>query len=306
MSVPGYQDFMLPLLQIASDGAEHTIAEAMAVLAARMGLSEADQDAMLPSGTQTRFYNRVTWAVTYLTKSGLIEKAGRGRFRITTQGREVLATNPQRIDNAFLERFPAYQAFKAKKNTKAADDEQSIIESRADPDVTPDERLHAAYKELRETLSDDLLQRVRGSTPKFFEYLVVDLLVAMGYGGSRADAAQVVGKSGDDGIDGVIKEDKLGLDMVYIQAKKWDNSVGPAEIDRFVGSLSRKKAHKGVFLTTGTFTDGARRAAAEATAKVVLIDGDELAELMIDHGVGVTAQKVYEVKKLDSDYFEGG
>lgn len=304
MSVPGYQEFMLPLLRLAGDGAEHTISDAMEQLARQMGLSEEDRDAMLPSGTQTRFYNRVTWAVTYLTKCLLIEKVGRGRFRITDRGRGALANKPPRIDNEFLGQFAEYQAFKTKKrDTVAADPEPAALA--ADPDVTPDERLDAAYKELRETLADDLLQRVRAASPKFFEILVVDLLVAMGYGGSRADAAQVVGKSGDDGIDGVIKEDRLGLDMVYIQAKKWENSVGPGEIDRFVGSLSRKKAHKGVFLTTGAFTDGARRAALEATAKIVLIDGDELAELMIDHGVGVTAQKQYLVKKLDSDYFEG-
>lgn len=173
-----------------------------------------------------------------------------------------------------------------------------------DPGVTPDERLDSAHKVLRETVADDLLERVRRGSPKFFEHLVVDLLVAMGYGGSRADAAQVVGKSGDEGIDGVIKEDRLGLDMVYVQAKKWDGSVGPGEIDRFIGSLTREKAHKGVFITSGSFTAGALKAAQEASSRIVLIDGEQLAELMIDHGVGVTDYKSYTVKRVDNDYFE--
>ncbi|MFM9995632.1 MAG: restriction endonuclease [Phycisphaerales bacterium] len=173
-------------------------------------------------------------------------------------------------------------------------------------EATPDERLDAAYKELRETLADDLLDKVRGSSPKFFEHLVVDLLVRMGYGGINASRAQVVGKSGDGGIDGVIPEDRLGLDMVYVQAKKWEHPVGPDEIRKFVGSLGEQKAHKGVFITSGEFTSGARTAAEKANARVVLIDGDRLAELMIDHGVGVTDHKPYVVKKLDSDYFDVG
>lgn len=305
MSLPGYQEFMLPLLTVAADGNEHRVAEAMDAIAVQMRIPEHERDELLPSGTQTRFYNRITWAITYLTKSGLMERSGRGRFRITPRGLEVISHRPSRIDNAYLDRFPEYQAFKSKRAQVAA-------KTRGEPDdvppddpiVTPDERLDNAYNELREALADDLLERVRGGTPKFFEHLVVDLLVAMGYGGSRADAAQVVGKSGDEGIDGVIKEDRLGLDMVYVQAKKWDNSVGPGEIDRFVGSLMRKKAHKGVFITTGTFTSGALKAAVEASAKIVLIDGEQLAELMIDHGVGVTDHKAYVVKRVDSDYFE--
>jgi restriction system protein len=210
------------------------------------------------------------------------------------------------VDNSFLKQFPEFRAFQTKRAEKAWESRrgEEIPKDQDDPIVTPDERLDGAYKELRETLADDLLERVLASSPKFFEYLVIDLLVAMGYGGSRADAAQVVGKSGDEGIDGVIKEDRLGLDMVYVQAKKWDGSVGPGDIDRFVGSLMRKKANKGVFITSGTFTSGALKAAQEASAKVVLIDGERLAELMIDHGVGVTEHRSYLVKKIDSDYFE--
>jgi restriction system protein len=306
MAVPGFQEFMLPLLKVASDGEEHSVAHAMDAIADQMGLTQEDRNELLPGGTQTRLYNRVTWAVTYLTKSQMLERTGRGRFRIRPRGREVLGQNPSRVDNSFLKQFPEFRAFQTKRAEKAWESRrgEEIPKDQDDPIVTPDERLDGAYKELRETLADDLLERVLASSPKFFEYLVIDLLVAMGYGGSRADAAQVVGKSGDEGIDGVIKEDRLGLDMVYVQAKKWDGSVGPGDIDRFVGSLMRKKANKGVFITSGTFTSGALKAAQEASAKVVLIDGERLAELMIDHGVGVTEHRSYLVKKIDSDYFE--
>jgi restriction system protein len=307
MAVPAYQEFMLPLLRIAADGKEHSVQEVMATLAEQMNISEQDRDVLLASG-QTRYYNRIMWAETYLSKSLLIEKTGRARFKISQRGMDVLKRNPARIDNKFLEQFPEYHAFKAKKrekidpdvDTKNGDDEVD------NAGITPDEQLDVAYKELRETLADELLQRVRAVTPKFFERLVVDMLVAMGYGGSREDAAQVVGKSGDGGIDGVIKEDRLGLDMVYVQAKRHENDIGPGAIREFVGSLGEHKANKGVFITCGGFTAGAREAAAKAHSRIVLIDGEQLAEFMIDHGVGVTDHKTYTVKRLDSDYFEGG
>ena len=297
---------MLPLLKIAADGHEHTFADAADSLAKTMRISDADRADMVPSGQQTRFSNRVSWGLTYLAKGRLVEKSGRGRFRITARGLEVLATNPLRVDHVFLNRFPEYREFKNNRAKAATETPASPTDplTLAEPTVTPDERLDAAHRELREEVADDLLQRVRAGTPRFFEHLVVDVLVAMGYGGSRADAAQVVGRSGDDGIDGVIKEDRLGLDNVYVQAKKWDNSVGPGEIDQFVGSLMRKRAHKGVFITSGAFTSGARRAAAEASAKIVLIDGEQLVDLMIDHGVGVADHKTYVVKRVDGDYFD--
>jgi restriction system protein len=255
MATPGYQEFMLPLLRIAADGREHTVPQATAALAEQMKISEQDRDALLPSGTQTRFYNRVTWALTYLSKTLLTEKTGRGRFRIAPRGAEVLKRNPPRIDTNFLEQFPEYQTFKNKKKEKiAAVSGTKEADAATDLDITPDEQLDIAYKDLRETLSDELLQRVRAGTPKFFEHLVVDLLVAMGYGGSRVDAAQVVGKSGDGGIDGVIKEDRLGLDMVYVQAKRVESDIGPGAIREFVGSLGEHKANKGVFITSGGFT----------------------------------------------------
>jgi len=307
MAVPTYDGFMRPLLDLAADGQEHALRETVTALADRLGIPDADREEMLPSGTQTKLYNRVGWAVTYLTKAGLLEKLGRGRFRITSRGRSVLAEQPAHIDQRYLERFDGFLAFKTKRREPDSSEpsRESTPELTQDT-ATPHERLDDAYKELRDALVDELLERVRASTPKFFEHLVVDLLKAMGYGGTHASRASVTGKSGDGGIDGVIPEDRLGLDMVYIQAKKWENSVGPDEIRKFVGSLGEHKAHKGVFITSGAFTSGARQAAEKANARVVLIDGDLLAEFMIDHGVGVADFKAYTVKKLDTDYFEMG
>jgi restriction system protein len=307
MAIPGYQEFMLPLVKMAADGEEHKINDAIDALADRFGLSAAEREIMLPSGTQTRLYNRVTWALTYMTKSLLLSKSGRGRFKIAPRGLEVLKKNPPRIDNAFLHQFDEFRAFKTKKNISAATapvaSDDAVAE--ADPSLTPLEQVEGGYKELRETLGDELLERVRVMKPKMFEQLVVDVLVAMGYGGSQLDAAQVVGKSGDGGIDGVIKEDRLGLDMVYVQAKRHEADIGPGAIREFVGSLGEHKANKGVFITCGGFTSGAIEAAAKAHFRIVLIDGEQLAEYMIDHGVAVTDYKTYTVKKLDGDYFEG-
>jgi restriction system protein len=305
LPVPGYQEFMLPLVKLASDGQEHKITDAIDALADQFAVPEQDRETMLPSGTQTRLYNRVTWALTYLTKSLLLEKSARGRFRIAPRGIDVLKTNPPRIDNAFLTQFDEFLAFKRKKTKSAtvvaiADDEGR---NEVDTSLTPLERVEGGYNELREALADELLSRVRVMKPKAFEQLVVDVLVAMGYGGSQLDAAQVVGKSGDGGIDGVIKEDRLGLDMVYVQAKRHTNDVGPGAIREFVGSLGEHKATKGVFITCGGFTSGATEAAAKAHHRIVLIDGDQLADYMIDNGVGVADYKTYTVKKLDNDYF---
>jgi restriction system protein len=306
MSIPGYQEFMLPLVKLASDGAEHTITDAIETLADQFGISETDRRSMLPSGTQTRLYNRVTWALTYLTKSLLLQKTSRGRFTIAPRGSEVLKHHPPRIDNAFLSQFEEFRAFKAKKTKSVVVvDSEEGAEDDGETSLTPLERVEGGYNELREALADELLERVRAMKAKAFEQLVVDVLVAMGYGGSQFDAAQVVGKSGDGGIDGVIKEDRLGLDMVYVQAKRYgaDNVVGPGAIREFVGSLGEHKATKGVFITCGGFTSGATEAAAKAHHRIVLIDGDQLADYMIDNGVGVTDYKTYTVKRLDGDYF---
>ena len=307
MPVPGYQDFMLPLLRLAGDGQEHKITDAIDAMAEQFGITDAEREIMLPSGTQTRLYNRATWALTYLSKSLLLTKTGRGRFRIAPRGVEVLRGNPSRIDNGFLEQFPEYVSFKSKRNSESkAEPESHRSENESvDPSLTPLEQIEAGYRELRESLVDELLDLVRAMKPKAFEQLVVDVLVAMGYGGSQLDAAQVVGKSGDNGIDGVIKEDRLGLDMVYVQAKRHEADIGPGAIREFVGSLGEHKSSKGVFITCGGFTSGAKEAASRAHFRIVLIDGNQLASYMIDHGVGVTPYKTYTVKKLDTDYFEG-
>lgn len=307
MSIPGYQEFMLPLLRFASDGKEHTMQDALPVLAEEFSIPEAEQNLLIESGTQTRFYNRVAWALTYLTKSLLIEKVSRGKFKISARGLDTLGTNPPSIDNKFLRRFPEYQAFKAKKIKDSAEtvNRDNNETATAEPDITPEEQLAAASNELREALADDLLRRVRAGSPKFFEHLVFRLLLAMGYGKGQIERAKVTGKSGDEGIDCVIPQDRLELDMVYVQAKRHENSVGPGDIDKFVGSLMRKKATKGVFITSGTFTAGAERAGKEAAVKLRLIDGDELAELMIAYNVGVAVADTYVVKKVDSDFFEG-
>jgi len=297
---------MLPLLKLAADGQEHRTIEAMDTIADQLGLSAAEREYLLPSGTQTQLYNRVTWALTYLSKSMLIEKSARGRFKIAPRGEEVLRKNPARIGNTLLLQFDEFRAFKGKKNRTSA----NVVATgdgegdKAETLLTPLEQVEGGYNELREALADELLSRVRVMKPKSFEQLVVDVLVAMGYGGSQLDAAQVVGKSGDGGIDGVIKEDRLGLDMVYVQAKRYTADVGPGAIREFVGSLGEHKATKGVFITCGGFTSGAKEAAMKAHHRIVLIDGDQLAQYMIDNGVGVADYKTYTVKKLDSDYFD--
>ncbi len=305
MPVPGYQEFMLPLVKLASDGQEHKITDAIDALADQFGVSEPEREIMLPSGTQTQLYNRVTWALTYLTKSLLLEKPARGRFKIAPRGVDILKKNPPRINNAFLNQFDEFLAFtkkKAKSPSAVASTEDECGDD-IETSLTPLERVEGGYNELREALADELLSRVRAMKPKAFEQLVVDVLVSMGYGGSQLDAAQVVGKSGDGGIDGVIKEDRLGLDMVYVQAKRYTNDVGPGAIREFVGSLGEHKATKGVFISCGGFTSGATEAAVKAHHRIVLIDGDQLAEYMIDNGVGVADYKAYTVKKLDGDYF---
>lgn len=306
MAIPDYQQFMQPLMALAADGHEHNITDAIETLADQFGLTPEEREIPLPSGTQTRLYNRVTWALTYLTKCLLLEKTGRGRFRIAPRGTNVLKQNPPKINNTFLKQYAEYRAFTSTKHVPALTDSGTADESSDDTNhSTPLERVEGGYKQLRETLIADLLERVRAMKPKMFEQLVVDVLVAMGYGGSQLDAAQVVGKSGDGGIDGVIKEDRLGLDMVYLQAKRYESDIGPAAIREFVGSLGEHRATKGVFITCAGFTSGAIEAAAKAHFRIVLIDGDTLAEYMIDHGVGVTDYKTYTIKKLDADYFEG-
>lgn len=301
MTVPDFQTIMLPLLKAAEDGQEHSGHEFLEHLSMYFELNDEDLNELLPSGKQTRFYNRVGWARTYLIKSKLLEMPKRSVYRITERGKDILASNPNRIDMNYLKRFPEYIEFKEKENDR---EEKKQVEDVVE-ESTPEEILENAYQEIRDTLAQEVLENVMSCTPAFFERLVVELLVAMGYGGSRRDAARAVGQTGDEGIDGIIDEDKLGLDIIYIQAKKWglDKSVGRPEIQKFVGALAGKRAKKGIFITTTSFSSEASRYASDIDTKVILIDGKRLAELMMDYNIGVNEVTTYKLKRIDSDYF---
>jgi restriction system protein len=303
MAVPDFQSLMLPLLRLAADGAEHSLGEARESLAKEFGLTDADRTEPLPSGRQSKFSNRVAWAKSYLQQAGLLLSPKRGHFQVTDRGRQVLASPPPRITIRFLEQYPEFLEFRNR-----SDDEEVVTPAPgAEPESeTPEEALSAAYVRMRAALASEVLARVKAGSPEFFEQLVVELLLRMGYGGSRKDAGQAVGRSGDEGIDGVISEDRLGLDIVYLQAKKWDGTVGRPEIQKFVGALHGKRAKKGVFITTGSFSSDAADYVAHIDPKVVLIDGRRLAELMIDFDTGVSTSRTFHVKRIDSDYFEEG
>lgn len=301
MAVPDYQSLMLPLLKIANDGEEHGFSEVLGSLAVQFKLTGEERKEQLPSGTQTRFENRVRWAQIYLKKAGLLENPRRGKFRITERGLTVLKEGPPHINVKFLRQYPEFLEFQKASKQDGGQDEQDQKDEVAEQ--TPEESLESSYQSLRRDLGQELISRIKDCSPRFFEQLVVDLLVAMGYGGSRKDAGQAVGQSGDGGIDGIIKEDKLGLDVVYIQAKRWKQPVGSPEVTGFIGSVDRKKARKGVLITTSRFTQDAISCVGETEKKIVLIDGEQLAQLMIDHGVGVTQVANYTIKKIDLDYF---
>lgn len=305
MAIPDYQTVMLPLLKFASDGRTHTFREAVEHLAGEFGLSPQERSELLPSGRQALFTNRVGWASFYLKKAGLLEKKPhRGAFSVTARGREVIAHNPDRIDNEFLERFPEFVEFRNQSRRTRENGTVPVTDATTQPAETPEEALESAYQTIRQGLAQELLARVLACSPEFFERLVVELRVKMGYGGSRRDAGERIGQSGDGGIDGIIKEDRLGLDVIYIQAKRWQGSVGRPEIQKFVGALQGQRARKGVFITTSSFTGEAAEYASRIDTKVVLLDGNAIANLMIDFDVGVAAGTPYIVKRIDSDYFE--
>lgn len=304
MSVPKYNELMLPLLQYASDGEEHHVRNASEAIAEHLQLTEDQVNELLENGRDTRFYYRVRWAKTYLTKACLIERTGRGTFRITQRGFDVLATNPTEITEEILYQFPEFVEFKTP-NTIIASTPSSITTTALDEQETPEEQIETTYKQLRKGLIDDLLETVISVSPAFFERVVVDLLLAMGYGGALG-SGETIGRSGDGGVDGIIREDKLGLDSIYIQAKRYapGNGVGRPEIQGFVGSLMGLGANKGVFITTSYFSQQAiQYAQSLQNLKVILIDGDELANLMIEHNVGVSVQKTYVIKQVDENYF---
>ena len=299
MTVPDYQSLMLPLLQFAGNQQEHSLRETIDALADTLALTAADRQELLPSGQQATFDNRVGWARTYLTKAGLLVSTRRGYYKITERGLSVLATKPESISAKFLGQFPEFRDFqKTTKNTPTA------IELEPDNNAqTPEEIIEQAVQQLDDSLALELIETIKGLSPAFFERLVVDLLVTMGYGGTRKDAGQTIGRSGDGGIDGIIKEDRLGLDVIYIQAKRWENPVGRPEVQKFAGALQGVRAKKGVFITTSSFTNDARDYVSRIESKVILIDGQQLARFMIEHNVGVSPAASYVVKRIDIDYF---
>jgi len=301
--IPTYEKIMLPLLKMLGDGKEYSLQEADNYLAEYFKLTEDDRRELLPSGQQPIFRNRLGWARTYLKKAGLLVTTRRGYFMITDKGKELLRENLTEITSQFLNRYQEFVDFKTIKKIKGTE------ETLFDPhdkfnDKTPEESLEYAYQKLRAELAKEVIDVVKKCSHSFFEKLVVDLLIKMGYGGSRKDAGQALGKSGDGGIDGIVKEDKLGLDTIYLQAKKWEASVPIKEIRDFTGALASKKARKGIFITTSTFPQSVYEFVKQVEYKIVLIDGDQLANLMIENNVGLSTVNEYQVKKIDTDYFE--
>ena len=301
--IPDYQSCMLPLLRFASDRKVHKISEAVEYISNQLKLSDEERNQMLPSGLQAVIVNRIGWAKTYMKKALLLEDPKRATFQITQRGLDLLSENPNEINTKYLERYDEFVAFRKRKNKHDTnEDNNSIIESESS--ITPEESIEFGYSKLNESISEEIIDKIKECSPAFFEKLVVELLVKMGYGGTLQEAGKVVGKSGDGGIDGIIKEDKLGLDVIYIQAKRWENVVGRPEIQKFAGALLGQKAKKGIFITTSWYTTDALDFVKNLDSKIVLIDGEMLTQLMLEYNLGVTTYKSYELKRIDSDFFE--
>lgn len=311
MPIPDFQTIMLPLLEYAGDGNEYKLNDSIQDLAVQFGLTEEEKTAKLPSGRSLLFNNRVGWAKTHLVKAGLLLSTRHSYFKISETGRKLLSQNPSKISVSILKEYPTYLDF-IKPNGKEEEENDTIINETPllfDPQMqtaTPEEIIENEYQTLRRNLAKELLDKVLEQSPTFFEQLVVELLVKMGYGGSFKEAGMAIGRTGDEGIDGTIKEDRLGLDVIYIQAKRWkvDNVVGRPQLQQFIGALAGQGAKKGIFITTSRFTTEAKNYRPITDTKVVLIDGDMLCQLMIDYNLGVSTKQTYEVKKLDYDYFD--
>ncbi|HRI46275.1 MAG TPA: restriction endonuclease [Ignavibacteriaceae bacterium] len=304
MAIPDFQSLMLPFLKFCSDGKEYSTNDVIGALSKSFSLTEEELKQKLPSGTQNTFYNRVFWTKAHLKMAGLIENTRRSHFTITERGKVLLKSNPPIVNLKLLKTIPEYVAYtesykkdKQDKNELVSDEENDTIS------LTPEENLETSYQNIRKALVQEILTKIKILPPAFFEKLVVELLVKMGYGGSISDAGRAIGKSGDEGIDGIIKEDRLGLDLIYIQAKRWDGIVGRPEIQKFVGALAGQGAKKGIFITTSNFSKEAFDYAPKNETKIVLINGEQLAEYMIDFDLGVSTISTYLVKKVDSDYF---
>jgi len=303
--IPDYQTLMLPVLKSCSEG-EVTTAEVVEKLADEYQLSGEEREQLLPSGKQTTFSNRIFWAKGYLKQAGLLKYPSRGNFIITVEGKKVLASGPEHIDNKFLMQFETFREFRSRKGTQSPNNSVDEQSSATSQDATPDELLRSAHKAIGDTLAADLLGRVREASPQFFEELIVELLISMGYGGTSENAGNAIGKSGDDGIDGVIDQDPLGVDQIYVQAKRYaeGNNISAGAIRDFFGALNLKKAHKGIFFTTSAFTSSATQTAADLGMRIVLIDGQRLAKLMIRYNIGCRDEEVLHLKKVDEDFFE--
>jgi restriction system protein len=304
MPVPDFQTLMRPLLEEYGAGEERRIADVRAALATRFGLTEEELAERLPSGLARTFDNRVGWAATYLYRVGLLSRPRRSVYAITDRGREVLAANPERVDLSVLSQFPEFAEFRKASGTRRSRRGIEVTEAPAVAETaTPEERIEAAYQELRQALIAEVRDRISAMSFTAFEDLVLDVLHAMGYGDGTEDSTLRTGRSGDAGIDGVIREDRLGLDVVYVQAKRWDATVGRPVVQGFVGALQGARASKGIIFTASAFSSDARDYAASVSPRVILIDGDRLAALMIDYNVGVSDRETYPVKRVDSDYF---
>ncbi|MBS1903221.1 MAG: restriction endonuclease [Bacteroidetes bacterium] len=302
MALPDFQAVMSPVLDQLSDGREYSFREIRDLVAAKLNISSDDRAILLPSGKQFVFDNRIGWAITFLKKAGLVNRPRRSVVVITPRGKNILETHKDQINVKFLRQFPEFVEFET---AKKGEPNHAILSDETETLRTPVEQLESAYQAINDSLAQELLSRVLSITPEAFEHLVVELVVAMGYGGSIGDAGRAIGKTNDEGIDGIIKEDKLGLDAIYIQAKRWkpESTVGRPEIQRFVGALAGQGAKKGIFITTSRFADTAVEYAPRNDTKIVLIDGKQLAQLMIEYNVGVVPQQKYELKKIDGDYF---
>jgi restriction system protein len=297
--IPSFQTIMLPFLKILSDGEEHTTNETNQKLASYFNLTENELNEFLPSGVAKTFPNRVAWAKSHFKMAGLIENTKRSSFRITESGKKLIEAYPKEINLKVLKTIPAYL-----ERTARNGEEDNVVEiDNTQVSATPEEIIESSYLSIRKNLAQELLSKIKNSSPSFFETLVVELLVKMGYGGSIKDAGRSIGRSGDEGIDGIIKEDKLGLDQIYVQAKRWENIVGRPEIQKFVGALAGQGAKKGVFITTSRYTLEAREYQPRNETKIVLIDGVQLAELMIEHNLAVSIVNTFEIKRIDNDYF---
>lgn len=310
MAIPDYQTLMLPVLRTASTH-EMKISDVVDLLALEFNLNDDERSELLPSGKQTTFSNRTHWAKTYLKQAGLVVPTKRGFFNISHAGKSVLSANPEKIDISYLMKFPEFVAFRSRtgglsEGAIAPDEGKSAALIEVTTSKTPEEIMRQRHAELNATLGEEMMDQITESTPSFFERLIVQLLMAMGFGGSNAEAGKAIGKSGDDGVDGVVDQDALGLDRVYVQAKRYklDNSVGPAAIREFSGSLELHKASKGIFVTTSSFTSSAKDTAERLGKRIVLVDGKMLTQLMIKYNVGCRVEEQLEIKRLEEDFFE--